>query len=553
MPHLSDVAYDHHDQMRTSTRQVGGIKPETTYYVYDAAGQRVRKVTEDQTGTRKEERRYVGGFEVYRRYENDGVTIELERTTAHLMDDKTRIALVEHRILGDDGTAEQLIRYQHGNHLGTVSLELDQSGRLINYEEYSPYGSTVYQAVNAVVRAASKRYRYTGKERDEENGFTYHGARYYAPWLGRWTSCDPAGLVDGVNIFAYGHDSPIRHSDPNGTTSVEAEGARRNAARAERGELTPDQIGDVYKSADDVPKQIDTSAKPSPSRVQEQQNRLAQGASKRAQAKADEAKKPHHTVKQRQALRTTAANAGAQNTAVETVESLAKLTQIGALGPAAFALPSLHLDWAKAQMPAATGDALQDSINSDYYKMGGTAVDTTVLALSFVPIGEIAQGARMTAGKLPVPTGGLGNLGGQGFMSSSELWAKSADTAASEALPALTKRATPAPVFGKAQVTGPGHAETSLEVAAEMSEISDAKEIHLNRQINTVTEGEVASGRRPDVTMVSESGGITGVEVPSGSDVRSVNAFGRLIARNLKYMLTMPERSEGLFIVWIKP
>jgi hypothetical protein len=53
--------------------------------------------------------------------------------------------------------------------------------------------------------------------------------------------------------------------------------------------------------------------------------------------------------------------------------------------------------------------------------------------------------------------------------------------------------------------------------------------------------------------MVSESGGITGVEVPSGSDVRSVNAFGRLIARNLKYMLTMPERSEGLFIVWIKP
>ena len=40
---------------------------------------------------------------------------------------------------------------------------------------------------------SGKRYRYTGKERDEETGLYYHGARQYAAWLGRWTRADQAG------------------------------------------------------------------------------------------------------------------------------------------------------------------------------------------------------------------------------------------------------------------------------------------------------------------------------------------------------------------------
>ena len=71
-------------------------------------------------------------------------------------------------------------------------LELDDQAHIITYEEYFPFGSTSYQAV-AAQTDLPKRYRYTGKERDEENDLYYHGARYYAPWLGRWTAADPAG------------------------------------------------------------------------------------------------------------------------------------------------------------------------------------------------------------------------------------------------------------------------------------------------------------------------------------------------------------------------
>ena len=70
------------------------------------------------------------------------------------------------------------------NHLGSAALELDEQAKIISYEEYHPYGTTAYQATDAVKQVPAKRYRYTGMERDEESGLSYHSARYYVPWLG---------------------------------------------------------------------------------------------------------------------------------------------------------------------------------------------------------------------------------------------------------------------------------------------------------------------------------------------------------------------------------
>jgi RHS repeat-associated protein len=229
MPHLPQMQWDYKDQLHTSARQVvnNGGTPETTYYVYDASGERVRKVTERQaaagaTPTRKNERIYLGGYEIYREYNGDGTTVTLERETLHVMDDQQRIALVETKTVDTENSSETplstpIIRYQLGNHLGSVSLELDADGAVISYEEYHPYGTTAYQAGRSAAEVGLKRYRYTGKERDEETGLAYHGARYYAPWLGKWTAADPAGLVDGLNLYKYGNTNPIFFSDPSGT------------------------------------------------------------------------------------------------------------------------------------------------------------------------------------------------------------------------------------------------------------------------------------------------------------------------------------------------
>jgi RHS repeat-associated protein len=222
MPHLTLMQWDFKDQLSASSRQVVNLAPppnkvpETTFYVYDGSGERMRKVTERQNGTRKNERIYLGGFEVFREFKANGSDIELERETLHVMDDKQRIALVETRTQGDDGSPARLIRYQLGNHLGSASLELDDQANVISYEEYFPYGSTSYQAVDQSVKAAKKQYRYTGMERDDETGLNYHSARYYAPWLGRWTAADPGGLVDGPNLYRYSHNNPVLLADPSG-------------------------------------------------------------------------------------------------------------------------------------------------------------------------------------------------------------------------------------------------------------------------------------------------------------------------------------------------
>ncbi|HEY1354334.1 MAG TPA: SpvB/TcaC N-terminal domain-containing protein [Ktedonobacteraceae bacterium] len=224
MPHLPALTWNEYDHLQSTTRQVvNSGTPETTYYAYDAEGQRIHKVTERQAGTgqtpmRKSERIYLGAIEIYREYGGDGTTISKERETLHVLLDSLRIAMVETLVSGTDPAPGQLTRYQYTNHLGSALLELDSQAGVISYEEYFPYGSSSYQAVRNTTETP-KRYRYTGKERDEENDLYYHGARYYAPWLGRWTSCDPLGIEDGPNIYMYVHGNPVAFSDPTGMLS----------------------------------------------------------------------------------------------------------------------------------------------------------------------------------------------------------------------------------------------------------------------------------------------------------------------------------------------
>ncbi len=234
MPHLPLMQWDYRDQLQATAQQVvtSGI-PETTWYVYDAGGQRVRKVTERQAAaddepTRKKDRVYLGGFEIYREYNGDGSTVTLERETLHIMYDKQRIALVETKTRETSFLArarsflfspETLIRYQFSNHLGSASLELDNQAQIISYEEYTPYGCTSYQAMRSQTESP-KRYRYTGKERDEESGLDYYSARYYASWLGRWLSADPIDINDGLNLYAYSQSNPIIFVDVNGKKST---------------------------------------------------------------------------------------------------------------------------------------------------------------------------------------------------------------------------------------------------------------------------------------------------------------------------------------------
>jgi RHS repeat-associated protein len=215
-----NLGWDHRDMIESIFLGGGG----TAYYQYDSASQRTRKRIVNQNGTGYWERIYLGGYELYRRYRSADATVPVEEIDSlHLMEGGQRLLLVDDVIATDrthaDGTPFQAVpvfRFQFSNHLGSSNLELDEQGTIVSYEEFHPYGTSAYRLTMKDGEAPAKRYRYTGMERDEESGLSYHTARYYALWLARWVSADPAGGRAGPNRYLYSSANPLSARDTGG-------------------------------------------------------------------------------------------------------------------------------------------------------------------------------------------------------------------------------------------------------------------------------------------------------------------------------------------------
>ena len=201
------------DQLKAFRTQTPGAEPSLhAQYLYDAAGHRVKKLVRRQGG-RVEVTHYIDGTFEHHRWGSGSSTAA--NNDLHVMDGARRIALLR---VGParPGDSAPPIRYELADHVGSASVTLDAAGALVDREDFTPYGETSFGSY------ARKRYRFTGMERDEESSLAYHGARYLAPWLARWTSCDPAGPLGGVNLYAYAAGNPIALSDAAGTQPTPA-------------------------------------------------------------------------------------------------------------------------------------------------------------------------------------------------------------------------------------------------------------------------------------------------------------------------------------------
>ncbi|WP_392885193.1 RHS repeat-associated core domain-containing protein [Pseudomonas migulae] len=185
-------------------------------YSYDSSGQRVRKVqtTYAASVTHTRETRYLPGLEIRTRHNErlEVITLQAGRCSVRYL----------HWTEGRPaGIAGNQLRYSLDDHLGSSSLELDDQAWLISQESYLPYGGTAWSASRSEVEADYRTVRYSGKERDTSGLYCY-GQRYYAPWLQRWVSPDPAGPVDGLNLYAMVGNNPVSFFDHQGLGKVEA-------------------------------------------------------------------------------------------------------------------------------------------------------------------------------------------------------------------------------------------------------------------------------------------------------------------------------------------
>ncbi|MFL6164257.1 MAG: SpvB/TcaC N-terminal domain-containing protein [Jatrophihabitantaceae bacterium] len=211
-PNLTALGWDHRGRLIAADLGGGG----TVSFCYDGRGNRVRK-TWQRLGGLREERIYLGELEIFRRYRTN--VLVFERRTLRVLDGNRTLALVETVTVdndhpGFDGTPR--LRFQLGDLLGSSAVECDETGAVISYEEYHPFGTTALWLTKSGAAVSLKRYRYLGKEKDDETGYYAVGARYYCCWLGRWLSPDPAGLFDGVNRYSYAGNNPVSRVDPSG-------------------------------------------------------------------------------------------------------------------------------------------------------------------------------------------------------------------------------------------------------------------------------------------------------------------------------------------------
>lgn len=178
-------------------------------YLYDAQGQRLRKITtrHNKAAIDISDIRYLPGLEIHTR----------EGECLHIIV-APGVRCLHWETGNPHAPDNDQLRYTLEDHLGSSTLELDKHAAIISHEGYYPFGGTAWWAARSAVEATYKTIRYSGKERDA-TGLYYYGFRYYAPWLQRWINPDPAGDVDGLNLFKMLRNSPMRFKDKAGLDS----------------------------------------------------------------------------------------------------------------------------------------------------------------------------------------------------------------------------------------------------------------------------------------------------------------------------------------------
>lgn len=181
-------------------------------YIYDSNQQRVRKVTlrQARTITHAAEVRYLPGLEL-RTDTATGEVLDVVTVSTGL----TRVRALRWHAGRPPGIPNDQLRYLINDHLGSAVLEVDDQGRLMSQEGYYPYGGTAWRAARNAIEVKYKVTRYSGQERDQ-TGLLYYGLRYYIPWLQKWLNPDPAGAVDGLNLFRMVKGNPIGLVDKQG-------------------------------------------------------------------------------------------------------------------------------------------------------------------------------------------------------------------------------------------------------------------------------------------------------------------------------------------------
>jgi RHS repeat-associated protein len=176
----------------------------TTYYDYNAEGERVKKTGSDGT------LHWHGpGGEVLEETDLNGVL-----KNEYVFFGGKRVA----RYNPTNGYS-----YYFSDHLGSANVVTNALGQIKEESDFYPFGGERIVTDSGI----DNRYKFTGKERDPETGCDYFGARYYCNPIGRFITPDWAvkptavpyahfGNPQSLNLYSYVQNNPTTMGDADG-------------------------------------------------------------------------------------------------------------------------------------------------------------------------------------------------------------------------------------------------------------------------------------------------------------------------------------------------
>jgi RHS repeat-associated protein len=210
-PRVHELFWDHDGCLTGASLLDGG----EARFGYDAAALRVIKRVQRNGMSRKLTIYILDKWELTVERRPSLGAIAHWSAISHVWLDRKRLASLE---LGTFPNRIPTL-YYHSDHVGSAHVLSREDGSFVGQEEFLPFGRTSDR------RTAKNRYRFSGKERDEETGFYYFSGRYYDPVVGRFISPDPIAIhVPNASIndpqalspYTYARNNPIIHTDRTG-------------------------------------------------------------------------------------------------------------------------------------------------------------------------------------------------------------------------------------------------------------------------------------------------------------------------------------------------
>ena len=115
-----------------------------------------------------------------------------------------------HELLASDSERARMYYHYACDEMGSITDITDCHGTVLNHYAYDAFGNRTVEE-----ETVENRFGFAGEMLDAVTGQYYLRARFYNPVIARFLSEDTY-YGDGLNLYAYCHNNPVRYVDPSG-------------------------------------------------------------------------------------------------------------------------------------------------------------------------------------------------------------------------------------------------------------------------------------------------------------------------------------------------